>query len=151
MLENLMKSIYEAKLEKEKLEKDIAEIKEKIESLDKYIDQNSTELLNEMTLNDQTEYQHDDLIAERFVKESIGYTDEAAVLEYLKNTYDGKYIRTKITESLDKNQLKKAIKSDNELAQALDSMTSRKTTEYVVVTTIENHQKMLEHMNESKK
>ena len=150
MLENLIKSIYEARLRKEKLEKDVAEIKEKIETLDKYIDDTSSELLNEMMTTDQTEYQHDGLIASRYKKESIGYNDEAAVVEYLKNNYDGKYIRTKITESLDKNQLKKAIKTDTELAQTLDSMTSKKVTEYVVVTTLENHQKMLEHMNESK-
>ena len=64
----------------------------------------------------------------------------------MKEKYDGKYIKTKITESLDKTNLKKAIKTDAALAKALEDMTVTNVTEYVVVQDIINNEKMLEHI-----
>ena len=59
------------------------------------------------------------------------------MMYYLGEKYNGQYIKTKVTENLDKNALKKAIKTDMALAEALESMTVKSITEYVVVTDVE--------------
>lgn len=148
-LNELMRIIYNLKREKENAERVIAGLKLKISGLDENIDSLSSTLLREMQSSETKELKIDELVATMFKRENIGYKSDEDVLKYLKENYGGKYIKTKITESLDKNNLKKAIKTDAALAKALEDMTVTNVTEYVVVTNQTNTQKMLEHINES--
>lgn len=147
-----MRDIYNFKVNKKQKEYNYAALKAEIDALDADIELLSSELLAEFNADNQQLLILDDekIVAEKFTRENIGYTSEADILNYLKNSYGGQYIKTKVTESLDKNALKKAIKTDSTLAGALASMTIKSTTEYIVVTDVESHQKMLEHINESK-
>lgn len=148
---NLIKAIYEAKASKEIFEANIAELKCKIDALDADIEKHNEELLAELKEDGSLEYISDTgLYANVFKKESVGYTNDADVLKYLKENNYNEYVKTKITESLDKRPLSKALKIDEKLAAALEAMTVKTTLEYVVVTSAENHQKMLEHIEESK-
>lgn len=84
-----------------------------------------------------------------FRKVNIGYKNEADVLNYLKSAGHTNLITVK--ESLNKNEIKKALKADAELKAALDGFTVENISEYCTVTTAENHGKMLEHIKESTK
>ena len=145
-LNKLIRTIYNLKREKENAEKVIAGLKLKISDLDENIDSLSNTLLKEMQGSEIEELNFEELVATVFKRENIGYKSDEDVLKYLKENYDGKYIKTKITESLDKTNLKKAIKTDTVLAKALEDMTTTSVTEYVVVQDIINHEKMLEHI-----
>ena len=147
-MKNLMTEIYKLKEVKEKLEADSASIAEELKTVNSQIDLLLKDLLDSFKKSDVNKLEFDNLVAEKFTKESIAYTSDADVVNYLKEKYAGKHIKTKITENLDKNSLKKAIKTDTELAEALEAMLVKTSTEYVVVTTAENHAKMLEHINE---
>ena len=145
-LNELMRVIYNLKREKENAERVIADLKLKISDLDENIDSLSGTLLREMQSSETKELKIDELVATVFKRENIGYKSDEDVLKYLKENYGDKYIKTKITESLDKTNLKKAIKTDAVLAKALEDMTVTNVTEYVVVQDIINNEKMLEHI-----
>lgn len=148
---NLIAAIYAAKASKEIFEADMENLKFKINTLDADIEKHNEELLAELKSDGAAEYISDTgLYANVFKKENIGYTSDADVLKYLKENNYNEYVKTKITESLDKRPLSKALKTDEKLAAALEAMTVKTTTEYVVVTNAENHQKMLEHIEEGK-
>ena len=145
-LNELMRVIYNLKREKENAERVIAGLKLKISDLDENIGSLSSTLLREMQSSEIKELKFEELVATVFKRENIGYKSDEDVLKYLKENYGGKYIKTKITESLDKTNLKKAIKTDAVLAKALEDMTATNVTEYVVVQDIINNEKMLEHI-----
>lgn len=151
-IEELMYEIFRLKKAAALVEASVADLKKIVADDNMQIDRLSLQLLNELTANNMTTYDWaaENLVVEKFVRENVGYTSDEDVLNYLKNNYASQYIKTKITESLDKNALKKAIKTDTKLSEALESMTVKSSTEYVVVTDSENHKKMLEHINEQK-
>ena len=62
------------------------------------------------------------------------------------------FIKTVTTtkESVDKKELKKAFNRDTALKESYKDFYGTKLTEYVTVTTEENHNKMFEHMEEHK-
>mgnify|MGYP004534427417 CR=1 FL=1 len=145
-LNELMHLIYNLKCEKENTEKIITDLKSKVADLDENIDCLSSTLLREMQSSEIKELRIEELVATVFRRENIGYKSDEEVLKYLKENYGGKYIKTKITESLDKTNLKKAIKTDATLSKALEDMTVTNVTEYVVVQDLINNEKMLEHI-----
>ena len=145
-LNELVRIIYNLKREKENAERVITGLKLKISDLDENIDSLSNTLLKEMQNSEIKELKIEELVATVFKRENIGHKSDEDVLKYLKENYGGKYIKTKITESLDKTNLKKAIKTDTVLAKALEDMTVTNVTEYVVVQDIINNEKMLEHI-----
>lgn len=151
-IKQLMSDIYDLKSTKKEKEELSEKYKKEIEQIDARIDTLSQELLTEFNASNQKVFVWEEkaIVAEKFSKENIGYTSESDVLEYLKNNYASQYIKVKTTEALDKNALKKAVKTDAKLSSALDAMIIKSVTEYVVVTDIENHKRMLEHINESK-
>lgn len=146
----LMTEIYRLQKEKNAIEKTVEEAKVKINALDKEIEDKKAVLLSAMD-STNTKIINDtdnDLVAEMFTKESIGYTDEKAVLQYLiDNKYDA-YITVK--KSINKVPLNKGLKTDAELATKLESMTSKNVSKYVVVSTTENNRLMHEHMSSGK-
>ena len=142
----MIRTIYNLKREKENAERVITGLKLKISDLDENIDSLSSTLLKEMQSSEIKELKIEELVATVFKRENIEYKSDEDVLKYLKEKNEGKYIKTKITESLDKTNLKKAIKTDAALAKALEDMTVTNVTEYVVVQDIINNEKMLEHI-----
>ena len=151
MNEELIKEIFELKKQKEDLEQKQEEYKIQINNLNATIDLKEKDLLNAMKAADTKEIDLTDIVATYFSKENVSYTSDAAVLSYLKENNYNDLITTKTTESLNKNALKKALKTDLNLSKALEDLTVTNLTEWVVVTTKENHDKMLEHIEQNKK
>ena len=151
-LNKLMEEIFELKQNKEKLTKQIDKLKEEVTETDKLIDNKQSELLKEMKEINTKEITSDNgnIIATLFKRENVSYKSDAEVLKYLKENYSGKFIKSKITESLDKTNLKKAIKDDEKLAKGLEGFIEKTISEYVVVTDKENHKLMLEHIEKGK-
>ena len=94
-----------------------------------------------------------DLFVTYFSKEDITWLNDAGLLEALKKNGANQFIKTttKTTTSVDKTALKKAFKTDESLKEEYKAFYGTKLTEYVTVTTEENHTKMLEHIEENKK
>lgn len=146
----LLTEIYKLQKEKDAIEKTIEAAKAKISVLDQDIEAKKAVLLAAMDLasmkvvNDTD----NDLVAETFGKETVGYTDEKAVLQYLiDNNYDA-YVTVK--KSINKVQLNRGLKTNAELASKLENMTSKTISRYVVVSTAENNKLMHEHMSKGK-
>lgn len=155
-MENLsliISDIYNIKAYKEILEKNKSDLDNKIKSLENDLSAKENILLTMLNENDINEYLCEDsnLVAARFSKSSSNYLDEKSILDILKSKYNGNFINTKITESIDKKSLKKQIKVDKDLENDLKDFMEAKTTQYVVVTSKINYDKMKEHINESKK
>ncbi len=149
-VEKLIQDIYKLKQSIAAKEYTITALKANITEESAEVEKLSEELLSELKSSNTHVYELADkqLVAEKFARENVGYTSESDVLNWLKTNLNGQFIKTKVTESLDKNALKKALKKDENLAKHLEAMTVKNITEYVVVTDFENHQKMLEHIND---
>lgn len=148
----LIYDIHELKELKCKLEEVLDNIKSSISAIDSKMQSKENLLLQLMKeYGNDVDESAENLVAAIFKRENIGYTDESAVLEYLKLNNKDDLIRVKTTEALDKIAIKKALKIDPELAENLEAMITRSVTEYVVVTTKENYSKMLEHANSGTK
>lgn len=149
-MQNLIKDIYELNSKRDALESTLTKLKNDLNDLDSIIEDKRSLLLLKLKEANCEEFESGELVGFKQSKKNVGYSSEADVISVLKTSHDGKYIKTKITESIDKNALKKALKSDNYLLASLEPYISNTDTEYVVVTTKENRAKMLEHINESK-
>lgn len=147
-IEQLIKEIYTLKTTNKEKEQDLATLKADIEQRNAEIEKLSEELLIEFKQSEFDSWSVNGLVGKKFVKENVGYTSEADIIKLLKEKYQGNYLRTKLTESIDKNSLKKALKTNKELADELGEMTLKTLIEYVVVTDVENYNLMLEHINE---
>ena len=150
MNKELIKEIYDLSVEKEKKEFELNNLKTSISELDTLISAKKDALLADMLNEGLEQDKEGDLIASVMHRPNVGYSDEAAVIAMLKESFSGNYTKTKITESIDKNALKKALKTDIALASALAPYVLNSTTDYVVVTDEANYQKMLEHINKGK-
>lgn len=149
-MNELITEIYKLQKEKDAIEKTVEEAKAKISVLDQDIEAKKAMLLAAMDSADAKVVNDadDDLVAEVFSKETICYTDEKAVLQYLiDNNYDA-YITVK--KSINKVPLNKGMKTDAELAAKLEGMTSKNVFKYVVVSTTENNKLMHEHISKRK-
>ena len=145
----LISDIYGLKEVKKQLEDVVTNLKSSISSIDAKIEEKEQALLEQMKASGvDVDKDVENLVAAIFKKENIGYISDSAVLDYLKANNRSDLIKVKVTESLDKVALKKALKADTVLAEDLDAMTIRSVTEYVVVTSGTNYEKMLEHINE---
>ncbi len=94
-----------------------------------------------------------DLFITYFSKEEVTWLDDAGLLKKLQENKANNFIKvtTKVTTSIDKNALKKAFKTDESLKETYKDYYGTKLTEYVTVTTEENHKKMLEHIESNEK
>ncbi len=105
-------------------------------------------------MEEQKEESHEsgDLVATYFSKKEFTWLDDKALLEKLKATPELlKYISTKTTQSVNKNELKKAMKNNSSLQESLSQYVGDRASTYVVVTTKEKTEKMLEHIEANKK
>ena len=150
-MEELIKQIFHLEKSKKDLEEEQAKLKRDIDNLDIRIAEKKKDLLNAMKDKKELEVSVDDIVATYFSKENVSYTSEKDVLNYLKENNYTTLISSKTVESLNKNALKKALKEDIKLSEALKNLTTTSITEWVVVTDRETHQKMLEHIEENSK
>lgn len=152
-INDLIKQIYEIQEEINSKKDEINKLKESELSLEDKLNELNTILLTNMVSENKSEIQTDNLIALYFRKNEFSYGDETALLNYLKNNGLDKYVAVKTTtkESINKNSLKKDLKINSELKESLKDFVGDRVTEYVVVTTEENHKKMLEHIENAKK
>jgi phage host-nuclease inhibitor protein Gam len=127
--------------------KNLEETKKKLEEELSVLD---SELLESIKGSDKDELEFDGLFLNLFRRKSVAYDDEKAVLNYLKENGYSSLITIKTTESLNKNAIKKELKTNSLLNEALSSHTTEKVTEYITVTDAESHQKLFEHIEEGK-
>lgn len=146
--DELIELIYNAQKEKEEQDKIIETAKGKSDELDSKIKLLKDELFN--LIQDKEPHKKGKMIAVKMQKIGTGYKDEAAIIKWLKENLGGQFIKSKTTESLDKNPFKKELKTNNILTEGVKDYITPTVTEYIVVTDEENYQKMLEHINEGK-
>lgn len=152
MKNELVRQISTIQDEIDALTKQIEGLQAQITLREEDLNSKKKELLEGMQSKKLDEY-HDeehDLFATVFSKKNIGYSDEKGVISLLKEKGFGRFVKVKTTESLDKNPLKKEVKSNKELEGLLKPLIVESTTTYVVVTTGDNHGKMLEHIEKGK-
>jgi DNA-binding transcriptional MerR regulator len=142
-----IRQIYDLKKQKEILTTKSDELTKQISSLDEQITALSSSVLQDMKTEKLQEYNIDDLVVTLMAKHSSNINEGA--LKYLTDNNYMQFVDTK--QSIKKNPLNKELKTNTTLKEALSPFMSDVTTEYVVVTTAENTEKMKEHINESKK
>ena len=86
-----------------------------------------------------------------FHKEDVAWLDDEGLLAKLKEDGLKDYIKVTTKESIDKTKLKKDFKINTSLKESYKAFYGTKLTEYVTVTTTENHAKMLAHIEENQK
>ena len=150
--EDLIKSIYDLSLDIESKTKELEKLKENIDFLTSEMEEYKDSLLKMMKDDGDIELHGDDIVAQYFKKNEFSYGDEKALLNKLQEMQLNQYIKvtTKTTTSIDKNALKKDLKTKEDLKESLKDFVGDRVTEYVVVTTEEKHQKMLEHIEAGK-
>lgn len=152
-LNEKIKKVYELKTKQEEIQAKQEELKQQLNELAQEQEKLSNEILVEMKTNNVSEQDTDNLVAQYFSKNEFSYGDEKLLLSRLQELSLDKFIKTvtKTTTSIDKNNLKKELKVDANLKETLKDYVGDRLVEYVVVTTKENHEKMLEHIDNSKK
>ena len=152
-VKELIKKAFELDSAVEALEKEQEELKQKHDALVSERDALYVTLLTTFKEKKLTEEVVDDLHAAYFSKEDVTWLDDNGLLQALKDNGASKYIKvtTKTTTSIDKNALKKAFKEDVKLKEQYQKFYGTKLIEYVTVSTEENYQKMLEHINDNTK
>ena len=152
-LNEKIKKVYELKTKQEEIQAKQEELKQQLNELTQEQEKLSDEILVEMKTNNVVEQDTDNLVAQYFSKNEFSYGDEKLLLSKLKELSLDKFIKTvtKTTTSIDKNNLKKELKADADLKETLKDYVGDRLVEYVVVTTKEKHERMLEHIEEGKK
>ena len=152
-LNEKIKKVYELKTKQEEIQAKQEELKQQLNELAQEQEKLSSEILVEMKTNNVSEQDTDNLVAQYFSKNEFSYGDEKLLLSRLQELSLDKFIKTvtKTTTSIDKNNLKKELKVNADLKETLKDYVGDRLVEYVVVTTKENHEKMLEHIDNSKK
>lgn len=147
-----IKTIYNLKQEKEKIEEQIGkyqslidELKTKIKDIDANITSNSKILCESMKNNNLDEYKIDNLVATFFKKTTQMYLDEAKVI----NVIESMALNNLIKKTLNKRELTKELKTNDALRTQLIPLTVDSLTEYVVVTTDEKTERMKQHILEN--
>lgn len=140
-----IKEIFELQQKRDSLLSEIEVLSQSEKSLEEKITQKRQDLLLLMEKSGEKSAKFDGLVAAVFETKNVGYTDEKKVQEFLKENYSH-LIRVKTTESIDKVNLKKELKTNSELSEKLSGMTSEQITKYVVVTDEEKYNEMMKHI-----
>ena len=137
----------------ERLTSQKKELDEKLKALTESRDAVYLDILKDVKEQGIKDQQVNDLFVTYFSKNEITWLDDAGLLKALQENGANKFIKvtTKTTTSVDKNELKKAFKADETLKEQYKAYYGDKLTEYVTITTAENHQKMVEHIKENQK
>jgi hypothetical protein len=144
---DIIKSVYDLKQQKEKLEKQIEDLNLQVKVLDTAINNQSSVILNDMKNEKRTEFKIDDLIVSFMQKRTATFND-LDVINYLKTNNLNQFINVK--ETVAKTPLNKELKNNIQLKEALSPYMGETTTDYVVITDSIHFEKMKEHINENK-
>lgn len=149
MNDERIKKIYELKKQKDALDEQLNKLKEKIDSISKTIDEETPNVLTDILSEGLSSYKHptEDIVVTLCHNTSTDYKDEKSVLDYLLENYPE---LVKTTHKIDKKGTNKEIKTNMSLKESLNNFLETKTTQYVVITSSENTEKMLQHMVEDK-
>ena len=148
-MQELLTEIHALSEQKAILENTLNDLKNQIAALDIELNNHRSELEMQLKISGINEIEYDNLVAFIQTRNTTGYKSESDIIRILKESRDSQYIKTKVSESIDKNALKKALKTDSELTELLDPYIQKGTSNVLIVTTVENKIKMLEHINES--
>lgn len=148
-MQELLTEIHALSEQKAILENTLNDLKNQIAALDIELNNHRSELEMQLKISGINEIEYDNLVAFIQTRNTTGYKSESDIIRILKESRDSQYIKTKVSESIDKNALKKALKTDSELIELLDPYIQKGTSDVLIVTTVENKIKMLEHINES--
>lgn len=135
---------YELRKEASEIERRKGELNARAKEIEAEADAINASILSDMKGIGAVESKVGDIFVNVMRRESIGYDDADSVIDYLESNGLERLIRVK--REINKAAINKEVKSNKPLAEALAGMTSRKVTEYVVVTDSESHQSMLEHI-----
>ena len=144
----LIQLIYTKQKQQDEIKAEVSKLTEENKALDNEIKTLKGELFN--LLSGEEPYKTKDLVAVKCHRTGTGYGDEKGLIKWLKENLEGKYLRVKTTEELDKNGFKKGLKEDDSLYSKVEQYITPTTTEYVVVTDSANYEKMLQHAKEEK-
>ena len=136
----------------EALENQKKELEEKLKAINSERDEVYSDLLIEAKNARIKDEKLNDLFLTYFCKEDVTWLDDAGLLKKLQENGATEFIKvvTRTATSIDKNALKKAFKTNQSLKEEYKAFYGNKLTEYVTVTTEENHKKMLGHIEENK-
>lgn len=148
-MQELLTEIHALSEQKAILENTLNDLKNQIAALDIELNNHRSELEMQLKISGINEIEYDNVVAFIQTRNTTGYKSESDIIRILKESRDSQYIKTKVSESIDKNALKKALKTDSELTELLDPYIQKGTSDVLIVTTVENKIKMLEHINES--
>ena len=148
-MQELVKEIYNLKNHRDIITKNIDKYKQQLVQIEADIDEKEKQLLQKLRDSNLSEVEADDLVGFTQTRSSINYVSESDILDVLKTKFNSDYIKVKVTESIDKNSLKKALKINQELSAELSQFITHTSSESVIVTTKDNRQRMLEHINGS--
>jgi hypothetical protein len=151
LLKEEVSKSYQLRQEIKAVDEKIEDLKKQKEELESQLDLVDSGLLAEIKTLGKQEEEFDGLFLNYFKKNTVAYTSDSDVLKYLKDNGFISLFKTKVTEVLDKNAIKKELKTNTVLKEALAQYIVDKVTEYVTVTDAENHKKMLEHIEEGSK
>lgn len=136
-----LKNIYdELDEQKKKLDEKMKDIESQYKPL-------GDELVELMKQVEEVEHHNNGIVASLMHKEGVKYVDENATILKLMELGRADMIRVK--QELNKVALNKALKNDVELSEALGAVIEKTSTDYIVVTTEEKHERMLEHIKEN--
>ena len=146
-MNELINNFYKLKEEKESIDQHIKELKQQSDSLACMLDDlrnQITSKLREQSLESFTTDQN--YIAVYSEKLSTTWVDEEQIKkQLLENGYE-KFLKSKTTQSLDKNAIKKALKTDSELYKLVANSIVQEPKQSALITTVENYEKMLSEM-----
>ena len=135
---------YELRKEASEIERRKGELNARAKEIEAEVEAINASILSDMKDIGAVESKVGDIFVNVLRRESIGYDDADSVIAYLESNGLDRLIRVK--REINKMAINKEVKLNKPLAEALAKMTSRKVTEYVVVTDSESHQSMLEHI-----
>lgn len=149
-MENLINKFYETKLEKEAIDNQINELKEKSNILETTLEELRYEITKELKEKSLDSFiTNNQFIAVYSEKLSTTWVNELEIKNKLKaNGYD-KFIKPKLTESLDKNAIKKALKIDSKLHNLIGPSIIQEPKSTAIITTVENYQKMISEIQDN--
>jgi len=135
------------KEEKTSLEEQKKKLDEQIKELQAQMDEIEANALEYIVEDGSDAISYGGMVATKFERDSVSYTSDADVIALIKSLHYDTLLRVK--EELNKNALKKELKSNQQLNEAISQFVVAKKTPYVVITTEENTEKMKQHILES--
>ena len=150
-INKLIKKAYSIQKEKNLVEKEINKLKERLTELDASYNAAKDILMSAMVSSNLLESmdQESGVSATICTKESVNYSDEDAVISYLKENGYSDCINVK--ESIAKKELNKQLKLNEDLKSELNAFLVTNVTEYLTIMDEHARNSMNEAINNKSK